>query len=224
MTPGAAAAPATRPQETPATRSAAASSGAVPDAAHLDESSTKFKMGKCFAALREWPRMHSKLETIPARARTLPVTLALAEAYKRTGYDRAQLGVLQGVPADQPGSRWRRRRRGAPAPRPPSRPKTKPPARTRSPSNALRRLTRERVALASGDAATAAPAHAALAETFPGTRASSLARARAAAAAAAAPPPAERAAARVLDAPRRRGRDEFAENLRVAARTRASAR
>ena len=95
MTPGAAAALATRPQETPATRSAAASSGAVPDAAHLDESSTKFKMGKCFAALREWRFALAELETIPARARTLPVTLALAEAYKRTGYDRASVACYK---------------------------------------------------------------------------------------------------------------------------------
>ena len=57
VTPGAAAATATRDarsQETPATRSATASSGAVPGATHLDESSAKFKMGKCFAALGEW--------------------------------------------------------------------------------------------------------------------------------------------------------------------------
>ena len=95
VTPGAAAALATRPQETPATRSAAASSGAVPDATHLDESSTKFKMGKCFAALREWRFALAELETIPARARTLPVTLALAEAYKRTGYDRASVACYK---------------------------------------------------------------------------------------------------------------------------------
>jgi anaphase-promoting complex subunit 7 len=61
----------------------------------LDESLTKFKMGKCYAFLNEWRASLAELETIPARARTLRVTLALAEAYKRTGYDRASVACYK---------------------------------------------------------------------------------------------------------------------------------
>ena len=216
VTPGAAAALATRPQETPATRSAAASSGAVPDATHLDESSTKFKMGKCFAALREWRFALAELETIPARARTLPVTLALAEAYKRTGYDRASVACykecLRINPFAVEAAEALADAGAAPAEPPDDETENAADAFA---SDALRRLTRGRVALASGDAATAASAYAALAETFPGDARVELARARAAAAAG------DDAAA--ADAFRRRrasdpraaeGADEFAELLR----------
>ena len=64
-------------------------------ASHLDESTVKFKMGKCYSNLREWRLALSELETIPARSRTLAVTLALAEAYRRTGYDRASIACYK---------------------------------------------------------------------------------------------------------------------------------
>ena len=223
VTPGAAAALATRPQETPATRSAAASSGAVPDAAHLDESSTKFKMGKCFAALREWRFALAELETIPARARTLPVTLALAEAYKRTGYDRASVACYKECLRINPFAVEAAEAladAGA-APAEPPEDETENAADAFA-SNALRRLTRGRVALASGDAATAASAYAVLAETFPG-RARELARARAAAAAGDDAPPPTPSAGGARPTPARRRARTSSPSSCAAARTRARA-
>ena len=90
-TPGIAAASPAIPMDTPVAK-------LVPTTthpSHLDEANTKFKMGKCYACLREWRLALSELETIPARERTLPVTLALAEAYRRTGYDRASLACYK---------------------------------------------------------------------------------------------------------------------------------
>ena len=228
VTPGAAAATATRDarsQETPATRSATASSGAVPGATHLDESSAKFKMGKCFAALGEWRFALAELETIPARARTLRVTLALAEAYKRTGYDRASVACykecLRINPFAMEAAEALADAGAAPA---------EPPEKTAEngdgecaeiafasdafASDALRRLTRGRVALASGDAATAASVYAALADAFPGDARVELARARAAAAAGDADAAADAFRRRRACDPRAaEGADEFAELL-----------
>ena len=175
VTPGGAAALAT--QETPTTRSGTARSGAVPDATHLDESSTKFKMGKCFAALREWRFALAELETIPARARTLPVTLALAEAYKRTGYDRASVACYKECLRINPFAveAVEALADAGAAPAEPEENATETSggadfsdARDALATETLRLLTRGRVALASGDAPTAASVYAALAETFPG--------------------------------------------------------
>ena len=228
VTPGATAAMTTRetkPGETPATRSGTASSGVVPGATHLDESAAKFKMGKCFAALGEWRFALAELETIPARARTLPVTLALAEAYKRTGYDRASLACYKeclrinpfaveavealadaGVAPPEPPGKIAKRGDDKDA---------ENAAEDAFASDALRLLTRGRVALASGDAVTAASAYAALADTFPGDARVELARARAAAAAGDDDAAAAAFRRRRASDPRAaEGADEFAELLR----------
>lgn len=222
VTPGGAAALAM--QETPATSSGAARSGAVPDATHLDESSTKFKMGKCFAALREWRFALAELETIPARARTLPVTLALAEAYKRTGYDRASIACYKECLRINPFAveAVEALADAGAAPAEPDATEKSGGADDASldalATETLRRLTRGRLALASGDAATAASVYAALAETFPGDARVELARARAASAAGDADAAADAFRRRRASDPRAvEGADEFAELLRVRA-------
>lgn len=88
-TPGAPVTPA-RGGETPA--------ASTPDPrahSHVDEATVKYKMGRCHVALREWRAALAELETIPARARTLPITLALASTYRRTGYERAAVACYK---------------------------------------------------------------------------------------------------------------------------------
>ena len=62
---------------------------------HVDEATLKYKLGRCHVALREWRAALAEFETIPARARTLPITLALANAYRRTGYERAAVACYK---------------------------------------------------------------------------------------------------------------------------------
>ena len=68
----------------------------------VDEAALKFKIGRCHLALREYRAALAELETIPARARTLPVTMTLAKTYRRTGYERAAVAcykeVVRGCP------------------------------------------------------------------------------------------------------------------------------
>ncbi|ACO64240.1 predicted protein [Micromonas commoda] len=68
----------------------------------VDEASLKFKIGRCHLALREYRAALAELETIPARARTLPVTMTLAKTYRRTGYERAAVACYKEVVRDCP--------------------------------------------------------------------------------------------------------------------------
>ena len=59
------------------------------------EAAVKFKIGKCHLALKEWRAALAELETIPARSRSLPITLALARTYRRAGYERAAIACYK---------------------------------------------------------------------------------------------------------------------------------
>jgi anaphase-promoting complex subunit 7 len=76
----AAATPATATAPTPAAAGASTASEEM-----LQEAPVKYKMGQCHLALKEWRAALAELETIPARCRTLPITLTLARTYQRTG-------------------------------------------------------------------------------------------------------------------------------------------
>ena len=62
---------------------------------NLEEAPVKFKMGRCLLALKEWRAALAELETIPARSRTVPITLTLARTYQRTGYERAAVACYK---------------------------------------------------------------------------------------------------------------------------------
>ena len=66
-----------------------------PPAGLLDEPLARFKMAKCHVALKEHRAALAELEMVPARRRTLPITCALARAYRRTGYERAAVACYK---------------------------------------------------------------------------------------------------------------------------------
>ena len=162
-------------------------------------------------------RSLAELETIPARARTLPVTLALAEAYKRTGYDRASVACYKECLRINPFA-VEAAEALADAGAAPAEP---PEDETENAADAFASNAREtshagRVALASGDAATAAsaPPPRGARRTFPGDARVELARARARRRRATTPPPPTPSAGGARPTPAAEGADEFAELLR----------